>query len=103
MKLPIDAIVAPAKLHSYLLVWQIKNDKSAWLATAGYQRENWQGLAQDLLKLIQTTEAVADETNRYGQSYVVSGILHGPNGKQLAVRTIWMTERETGQTKFITT
>lgn len=102
MKLPPHVVIAPAKLQNYLLVHQTKNDKSAWLASAGYQQANWPTLLQDLLTLIRTTEAVPDENNHYGQSYIVVGILQGPNGKRLTVRTIWMTEHETGQTKFVT-
>ena len=102
MKLPHHVVIAPAKLLNYLLIYQTKNDKSAWLASAGYQQANWQTLVQDLVNLIRTTEAVPDENNRYGQSYVVTGVLQGPNGKRLPVRTIWMTEHETGQTKFVT-
>lgn len=52
--------------------------------------------------LIRATEVSPDEYNQYGQSYIISGILQGPNGKLLSVRTIWMTECETGQTKFVT-
>ena len=34
--------------------------------------------------------------------YEIKGNLTGPNGKTLAVCTIWMTETATGDTKFIT-
>jgi hypothetical protein len=34
--------------------------------------------------------------------YEIKGKLTGPNGKSLTVCTIWMTENETGNTKFIT-
>lgn len=34
--------------------------------------------------------------------YEIKGNLTGPNGKSLAVCTIWMTETATGDTKFIT-
>ncbi|MFO0793604.1 MAG: hypothetical protein U0586_06025 [Candidatus Brocadiaceae bacterium] len=34
--------------------------------------------------------------------YEIKGKLTGQNGKSLTVRTIWMTENETGNIKFIT-
>lgn len=50
MKLSQDAIIAEAKLTNYLLVPKKRNDKSHWLATAGYTLENWQELEEDLRK-----------------------------------------------------
>ncbi len=43
-----NATIPPAKLNQYLLVLQPKDDKSGFLAQAGYNLENWQGLEQDL-------------------------------------------------------
>jgi hypothetical protein len=34
--------------------------------------------------------------------YETCGQLTGPNGESLAVRAIWMTERLSGLTKFVT-
>ena len=34
--------------------------------------------------------------------YEIRGILVGPNGKSLSVLTVWMTDNETGNTRFIT-
>lgn len=42
------------------------------------------------------------ENNVYGQLYEVRAELSGPSGRGLRVRTIWMTEHLSGQTKFIT-
>jgi hypothetical protein len=47
-------------------------------------------------------DAVPIERTEYGQMYGIEGKLVGPNGKILSVRTIWMTESATGNTKFIT-
>lgn len=40
MKLPRDAIIATAKLTKYLLVWRDADDKSQFLAQAGYGQDN---------------------------------------------------------------
>ena len=46
--LPEDSIINPSKLTHYLLVQLPKDDKSKFLAQAGYILENWQQLEQDL-------------------------------------------------------
>ena len=102
MKLSQDAIIAEAKLTNYLLVPKKRNDKSQWLATAGYTLENWQELEEDLRKQILPLNAVLTEETVYGKVYEITGFLQGPNERMLAVRTIWMDELETSKIKFIT-
>jgi hypothetical protein len=46
--------------------------------------------------------AIPTDNTKYGQMYEIKGSLTGPNGKNLTVCTIWMTETATGDTKFIT-
>ena len=100
--LPPETIIAPAKLRDYLLVWRGKDDKSQWLATAGYTADNWQQLEQDLRFQILPLEAEFVEVTRFGQMFEIRGALAGPNGKRLFLRSYWLLESDTGQTKFIT-
>lgn len=102
MELPTNALIARLKLTQYLLVWRKNRDKSRWLAQAGYTLENWRTLEQDLRRQILPREATPTECTKYGQIYEIAGKLTGPNGKTLAVRTVWMTETATSVTKFIT-
>lgn len=102
MKLPKEAIIAAAKLNQYLLVRQRRNDKSQWLATAGYSLENWSDLERDLREQILALDAVLTEKNLYGDVYEITGSLRGPSGKEILVRTVWMDETVTGVVKFIT-
>jgi hypothetical protein len=102
MKLPENTLIAREKLTDYLLVLRKRNDKSQWLAQAGYTLENWEKLETDLRNQILSTDATPIEKTEYGQMYEINGELVGPNGKILPVRTIWMTESATGNTKFIT-
>ena len=53
MKLPADTLIAPEKLTQYLLVVRKRNDKSKWLAQAGYALENWRELEKHLRHLSQ--------------------------------------------------
>ena len=102
MKLPREASIAPEKLKNYLLTPRLINDKGRFLSLAGYDRDNWRNLEQDLRTHILTQEARLQETTLYGEVYEIRGTLVGPNGTALLVVTIWMEERATGQTKFIT-
>jgi hypothetical protein len=59
-------------------------------------------LLRDLRTQILPLDAVSLESNKFGQYYENHGMLTGPNGVPLAVRTIWMTEHLSGVTKFVT-
>lgn len=75
MKLSRDAVIAPAKLTKYLLSWREVDDKSKFLAQAGYGQENWQQLEADLRSQILPLETVqSDEANRFGDVYEIRGI-----------------------------
>ncbi|MBI3923529.1 MAG: hypothetical protein HY318_19075 [Armatimonadetes bacterium] len=102
MRLPADTIIAREKLTGYLLVSQERGDKSGYLALAGYTLENAEPLLGDLREQILPLEAVPLEFNKFGQFYEISGMLTGPNGVTLGVRTIWMTEHLSCITKFVT-
>lgn len=102
MKLSPDAVIAPAKMNRYLLVPQKRNDKAAWLASAGYRLENWPLLRADLREQILSLDATFLEETVYGEMYEIAGALKGPNGKVLNVRSIWIIEAVTGQTKLVT-
>ncbi len=101
MKLPDDAVIAPEKLASYLLVRQARGDKSAFLARAGYTTANFGQLLRDLRQQVLSQEAVSLPRTNFGSS-MKSGRLTGPNGTELRIRSIWMKEHLSGVTKFIT-
>jgi hypothetical protein len=102
MKLPADALIAPAKLTRYLLVKRPVGDKSDFLKRAGYGPDDWKRLERDIREQILTREARLIEKTRYGDYYEIPNPLKGPNGTVLNVRTIWMQEAVSGITKFIT-
>ena len=102
MRLPGDALVAREKLTEYLLRWRPEDDKSAFLAQAGYTLENADRLMADIREQLMPLEAELIENTDYGAKFSLAGVLTGPNGQPLRVVSIWMTEAATGQTKFIT-
>ena len=95
-----NAVIAKTKLRNYLLVLLPKDDKSQFLAQAGYTLENWQELEQDLREQILPLEAVPTEETPYGQKIMLVGSLMGPNGTALSVKTIWIVSA--GLTRFVT-
>jgi hypothetical protein len=87
-----EAEISPRKLTQYLLVLLPKDDKSQFLAKAGYGLDNWQQLEQDLREQILPLEAIPTQMTPYGQKYVIVGHLTGPNGITLRVKTIWIVD-----------
>ena len=102
MKLPADTVIPIEKTTRYLLVPQARGDKSAFLQRAGYTLEKADQLLRDLRMQLLPLEATPLQSNTFGQYYEIRGKLAGPNGGRLAVRTIWITERLSGVTRFVT-
>lgn len=102
MKLPSDVVIAEEKLTKYLLVWRPRNDKSGFLAQAGYGLSNCDVLEADLRQLAANAEVVSEGTNPFGELLFARGELHGPNGAILKVITIWIQLAEVDETRFVT-
>jgi hypothetical protein len=102
MKLPADSIIVPEKLTQYLLVARKRNDKSAWLASAGFTVDNWRLLELEMRKSLLTLDAKETEQTMYGQMYELTGDITGPNGRTLSVCSVWMHEYAVQRVKFIT-
>ena len=102
MKLPAESIISSEKITEYLLKWQPDNDKSEFLAQAGYSSDNWQRLLDDIRAQILPMEAELIRKTAYGDLFRIRGKLLGPNGVLLRVITVWMEEYVSRQTKFIT-
>lgn len=98
--LPQDTVIAEEKLTKYLLVPLPKDDKSKFLAQAGYTLDNWQQLKQDLRVQVLSQPAELIETNRYGRKYAIRACLRGVNEIELNILTIWMLTNDT--TRFVT-
>jgi hypothetical protein len=77
-----------------------KDDKSKFLAQAGYTVENWQQLEQDLRTQVLTQPAEPIETTPYGQKYMIWATLRGQNRIKLKILTIGMVNNN--ETRFVT-
>ena len=102
MRLPKDVTIPYDKLLRYLLLPREENDKSKFLASAGYTLANSEVLERDLHQLIQTSEVSDIKTSPYGIKYEIRGVLNGPNGRKLRVVTIWIKIATTEDIRFVT-
>lgn len=101
MKIPAEAIIAREKLTHYLLTTRPKNDKSSFLAQAGFTQQNPQALEQAIRQLITANEVILEREDEYGVFYQVKGNLYGPGGT-LTVVTIWIEQKIDGVFRFVT-
>jgi hypothetical protein len=102
MKLPEDSAIAKTKLHEYLLRHRDEDDKSGFLALAGYTLNNAERLMHDIRTQLLPLDAEFFDWTEYGPKYRIRGTLTGPDGRVLRVVSIWMKEDATGETKFVT-
>ena len=96
MIIPLD------KLTNYLLIPQKQNDKSKYLAMAGFTQENPLDLFNAIQELAQNFELIEDVTNEYGTFYRIEGTLRGVNQFDLEVVTILLKQIIDEKYHFIT-
>jgi hypothetical protein len=102
VKIPDNAVIPEEKLTRYLLVPRLKDDKSKYLAQAGFTQANPEDLLTAIRQLITDNEAVEDNVNEYGIFYTVEGNLQGINDRSLAIITVWLQSKYDGSFRFIT-
>jgi hypothetical protein len=102
MKLPADTIIVRRKVTEYLLRHRAEDDKSGFLALAGYTPDHADRLLVDLRTQLLPLDAKFFEDTEFGPKYRIHGTLTGPNGRALRVVSIWMKEEATGTVKFVT-
>ena len=102
MKRQRDSVISDRKLKEYLLSSRVEDDKSGFLAIAGYTASHWNELEADLRGLIRANEADLTRSTVYGDMYAVKGSLVGPNGRTLQIITVWIHLKATGETRFVT-
>jgi hypothetical protein len=85
-----------------LLAQKARNDKSKFLARAGFTQQNPEAPRVAIQSLARSVEAVEDQTNEYGTFYRVEGELVGAHGVNLSVTTIWLQRQIDGKFQFVT-
>ncbi|MGV0028367.1 DUF6883 domain-containing protein [Phormidesmis priestleyi] len=102
MRMPFGLIVQDQKLTEYLLVFQEKDDKSGYLALAGYTLENWQLLKQDILKATEGAEVAQVIFTGWGTRFKVESQWSGINGRSFDIITLWQQDEGSDTIRFIT-
>jgi hypothetical protein len=94
MKLPNaeHAIVNETKVRDYLLSPEhpVGRFKARVFRAAGYERDQWQQLRDDLLALAGSLDVSPTRPDEFGQRFVGNGELAAPNGRPLPVTTVWL-------------
>ena len=102
VKIPENAVIPNDKIVRCLLVQNARNDKSAFLAQAGFTSSNPEVLKVAIARLVSLGEAVEHRKDNYGVLYQVAGKLVGVNGTNLSVVTIWLYRQIDGTFQFVT-
>ncbi len=101
MNIPADAVIATDKLTGYLLIARPLDDKSKFLASAGFTQSNFEILEAAIRNLATVAPAEEDGRNDYGIFWRVAGRLQGPTAT-LQVVTVWLQWHLDGRFRFIT-
>ncbi len=98
MKIRPEQLDIPAeKITEYLLAKKEKNDKSKYLLSLGYSKENWQDLLNDIKNISVNNDLVLERTSEFGNLYSIKGVL-----KSKLIITIWLQQVNKDVYKFIT-
>jgi hypothetical protein len=82
VKLPPNSLIADRKVREYLLKPRAEDDKSKFLALAGYTADHPGILISDLRQVLALDAEFVEDTE-YGPKYQIAGTLTGPNGRSL--------------------
>ena len=97
MKLPNAnrAIVERAKVVDYLLnaAHPDNGGKAQFFEQLGFQRTQWEALAEAFQTMARLAEVVTSEESPHGRKYVMVGQMQTPVGKPTRVQTIWIVDR----------
>lgn len=102
MRIPPDAIISSLKVTHYLLVHRRRNDKSKFLAKAGFTAINPAVLEQEIRRATADNDASVDRANEHGVYYRIDAELVGVNGIALPVALIWLQRQSDGSFHFVT-
>jgi hypothetical protein len=99
-----SAIVPAEKLTHYLLDLShpVGGPKARWLSALGYNPNQPDQLANDLLNLVQTSDQFVAEPTSFGVKYQVKGSLTSPAGQVGKVISVWIIETGSLQPRLVT-
>jgi hypothetical protein len=97
------ALIDDVKVRDYLLspTHPVGRYKARVFVAAGYQRDNWQRLRDDLAQLALTGDASLVGSDRFGQRWTTVGALSAPKDP-LRVLVVWLIPSEVASPRLIT-
>jgi hypothetical protein len=99
-----QATIPKAKITDYLLsmVHRDGRSKAVFFNRYGFLAENWQALAQALLKHAEDNSVYKIEDTPFGKRFIIEGPISAPDGRKPLVRSIWFVEEDESTPKFVT-
>lgn len=99
-----EAKVEERKILDYLLSTDhpVGGDKAVALLAAGYTREEWLRLRDDLLELARHGGVVAEHQTQFGIKHVVDGVIRSPTGRMMGLRTVWISDGPDDPPRLVT-
>ena len=88
------AVVTDEKVRDYLLNLEHPDggSKAVWFQSLGYQRDEWQSLAHDLLALARECQEFETEIVKFGVKYKTVGTIGRPDHRPGRVLAVWIVE-----------
>lgn len=106
MKLPNHerAVVPRAKMVDYLLSTTHRDGrhKAVFFNGFGFDADNWQALADALVRHAGEHEVTKDEASLFGTRYVVEGIMVMADGRGTLMRAVWFIDSGADAPRFVT-
>ena len=105
MKLPNSnrAEIPPEKLRDYLLSpsHPVGRFKSRFFRSLGYTPENWESLAEALLRVAETGDA-EEVPSPFGRKFAVLGEIPNEDGEPAPILTVWIISPGDENPRFVT-
>lgn len=97
-----ETVIAKEKFTQYALnPLKDKNKAEAFEKALGYNLNNYQKLIDNIKRNINKYNAIEKNDNGFGKRYEVLMTLVGENKKIANVKTAWIVDKETGNTRLI--
>ena len=98
------AVIEPRKLKDYILSATHPGGrfKAALFRQMGYTQKNRGQLVEDIRKQHLVLDAELAEKTKYGQKYIITGNIEGPNGKIMRLKSVWIILEGADFPRFIT-
>lgn len=106
MTLPnIDQVEVPrAKVVDYLLSQAHRDGrhKASFFRRFGFTSDKWQELAAALKQHAVDHDVAREEPSPFGRRLIVEGIMHGADGREPLVRSVWFLRIKETVPRFVT-